>query len=274
MTGGAARGWPLSKTVAASSGSSSAPSAAWRLVLLGPAGILLVAVLVPPFEHWARSYEWVQALQFAALVIAVPALLAIAAPWGAFCLGPVADKFSEARRRHPEPARSAVFAIAELCGLVAWRTPAAVNWLAGGALRPLVEAAVLVPVGVGYWLELVESPPLSPRSTPPFRMVIAASGMWTIWVIAYLVGLSHADWFRSYHHTAGLSLAADQQVTTGVLWAISACAFIPVIFWNLIVWLRSEEDPDQELHSLAKLERRRQAWEQNRGRGEPLPPQV
>ena len=55
-----------------------------------------------------------------------------------------------------------MFAMAELCGFVAWRTPAAVNWLAGAPGASFVEAVVLVPVGVGLWLEIVESPPLSP----------------------------------------------------------------------------------------------------------------
>ena len=70
---------------------------------------------------------------------------------------------------------------------------------------------------------------------------------------------------------SGLSLAADQQVTTGVLWAIAACAFIPVIFWNLVVWLRSEEDPDQELHRLAKQERRRRRGNRAGATGGPFP---
>jgi cytochrome c oxidase assembly factor CtaG len=191
-------------------------------------------------------------------------------------LGSRAEKIADSRKRHPEPDRSVAFAVPELCVFVAWRTPAAVDWLAGGAWRALLEAAVLVLAGVGFWLEIVESPPLSPRSTRPVRMAIAASGMWTIWVLAYLVGLSHANWYRAYHHVAGrgLSLAADQQLMTGVLWAIAACAFVPVVFWNLIVWLRSEEDPDRELHRLAKEERRRDAWRPNRGHGGPLPPTV
>ena len=171
------------------------------------------------------------------------------------------------RRRHPEYPRTIAFVGAELCAFVAWRTPATVNWIAGGDWHVLVEALVLLPVGVGFWLECVESPPLVPRSTRPVRIAAAAFGMWTIWVLAYLVGLSHADWYRSFKHVAGrgLSLAADQQVTTGVLWFVAACAFVPVIFWNLIVWLRNEENPDEELHSLTREARRREVW--NHGSG-------
>jgi hypothetical protein len=39
------------------------------------------------------------------------------------------------------------------------------------------------------------------------------------------------------------------------MWFISGCAFIPVVFWNLIQWLQSEEDPDEELHLLLRQER-------------------
>ncbi len=274
MTGGAASEWPLNRTGAADSGPGLGHDSTWRRALLVPAGVLVVLALVPPFSTWARTYEWVQAVQFAVLALAGPALLVMAAPWRSVGLADRALKLSESRKRHADPAHSAGFVVAELCVLIAWRTPAAVNWLEGSSWRVLLEAATLILVGVAYWTEIVESPPLSPRSTQPVRMMLAASVMWTIWVLAYLVGLSHDDWYRSYHQVGGLSIAADQQLTTGVLWFISACAFIPVIFWNLVVWLRSDEDPDQELRRLAKLDRRRRAWLASPEPKKPLPPQA
>ena len=112
--------------------------------------------------------------------------------------------------------------------------------------------------GVGLWLELVESPPFSPRLARPKRIALAAVAMWTIWVTAYLVGLSHASVYRSYAHVAGrdLSVSADQALTTGILWVTSLCAFIPVIFSNLVLWLRSDEDPDDALYRLVRDRRR------------------
>ncbi len=222
---------------------------------------MIVAVLTPPVARWAHSYEWVETLQFANLGIVAPALLAAGAGWRSVGLGPFVEYLARMRRRHHEPWRTAVFVGIELAAFVMWRVPVTVDWLAGSSWRALVEALVLLPAGVGFWLECIESPPLSPRTTRPVRIAAAAIAMWTIWVLAYLVGLSHVAWYRAYPHPAGagLSLAADQQVTTGVLWFVSACTFIPVIFWNLVLWLHSEEDPDQELYRIAKLEHRRNA---------------
>jgi hypothetical protein len=41
----------------------------------------------------------------------------------------------------------------------------------------------------------------------------------------------------------------------GLIWFISAGAFLPVIFSNLNQWLKSEDDPDDELHQLIRKDR-------------------
>lgn len=167
------------------------------------------------------------------------------------------DRLALGRRRHPEALRSACFFALYLAAAIIWRIPASVNALIRHPWLLAVEAVTLAATGIGLWLELVESPPLVPRLSRPHRVALAAVSMWAVWVLAYLVGLSHASWYHAFtHHAgAGLSLSADQQLSTGMLWFISGCAFIPVVFWNLIQWLQSEEDPDEELHRLIRLER-------------------
>ena len=167
------------------------------------------------------------------------------------------DRLAEARRRHPEPLRAAGFTALYLAGVILWRTPVAVDGVRRHPWTVAVELVVLVAVGIGLWLELVESPPLTPRLTRPARVALAAIAMWAVWIMAYLVGLSHGSWYQAYPHHAGvgLSLSADQQLATGVLWFVSACAFIPVVYWNLVRWLQSEENPDEELHLLMRQER-------------------
>ena len=246
---------------------------AWAVLAV----VVVVGALVPPLSSEARRLEALEALQFALLAIAVPPLVVLGAPWRlvgvaarptgvadtegvAVLEGPrVADRMAARRRRHPELARSLGFLGLETAVVVAWRLPVAVDALARLGWLAVVEAVTVVVAGTGAWLELVESPPFAPRLARPKRIALAAVAMWTIWVTAYLVGLSHAPVYRSYAHVAGrdLSVWADQAITTGVLWGAALCAFTPVIFSNLVRWLRSDEDADEALYRLVRDGRRR-----------------
>lgn len=253
------------------------PHRTGRSVLLVVSGVVLLASLLPPVGTWALHYEFVEALQFSLLAVAVPALVVAGSPWGLIGLAvrpPVVldadgnlvpgvgtlkpmDRLAMGRRRHPEALRSGWFAFLFLAGAVVWRIPPTVNALARHPWLVVVEAVTLVGLGIGLWLELVASPPLTPRLSRPHRVALAAIIMWVIWILAYLVGLSHASWYHAYpHHPGtGFSLSADQQLTTGVMWFVSGCAFVPVVYWNLIRWLQAEEDPDEEMHRLVRQER-------------------
>lgn len=254
------------------------------------AGILLIVWLVPPLSLWFGRDEFVEALQFSFFAIVIPALTVIGSPWSLVGLAsswqqpidddghrltaseverPV-DRLAERRRRHPEAWRTAGFACLYLAGAILWRTPLTVDALRRHPWLVVMEAITLIAAGIGLWLELVESPPLMPRATRPTRVALAAMSMWAIWILAYLVGLSHGSWYHafSHHAGAGLSLSADQQLTTGVMWFVSACAFVPVVYWNLIRWLQSEENPDEELHQLMRQERIRG---RTLGPGQPTP---
>jgi hypothetical protein len=73
-----------------------------------------------------------------------------------------------------------------------------------------------------------------------------------------VVGLSNHDFYRNFRHVGGgLSAAADQQIASAVLWFAAAAAFVPLIFWNALLWLKTDEDPDTELLALTRAERRR-----------------
>ncbi len=240
------------------------------LVVLAP--VVLLVALVPPLSSEARRVEAFEALQFALLAVAVPALVALGAPWHLLGLTApstgaadaegvsivdrplVADRVAAARRRHPEPWRAVAWLLVEMAAVVAWRVPVSVDALVRHGWLAVVEAVTLVAAGTGLWLELVTSPPLTPRLARPRRIALAALAMWTIWVTAYLVGLSHASVYRAFPHTAGhgLSVAADQAIATWILWFISLCAFVPVIFSNLFVWLRGDDDTDEALYRLLR----------------------
>jgi len=71
--------------------------------------------------------------------------------------------------------------------------------------------------------------------------------------------MAQNSWYTGFHHVSRrlFSLAADQQVTTALMWFITAAAFLPIIFSNLNRWLQSEDDPDEELYHLVQRDRSR-----------------
>ncbi|MGO8863558.1 MAG: cytochrome c oxidase assembly protein [Acidimicrobiales bacterium] len=243
------------------------PTTRWRAWCLLAAVAVAIMALVPPLSATARHAEYGAALQFSLLAIVLPALLTVGAPWRYLGLAGdgspdgrrgIIDRVADRRRRHRELRWSLGFIASDLCVVVAWHAPGAVAAVAEHGWMALLEGASLVIFGLGLWLELAASPPLAPRSGYLRRAVLAAFVMWAFWILAYVVGLSNHDFYRNFHHVVGgLSAAADQQISSAVLWFVAAAAFAPVIFWNALLWLKSDEDPDAELLALSRAERRR-----------------
>lgn len=235
-----------------------------RSGLLALAILLAVAVLAPPVGTLARRYAVAEALQFAVLAVLVPALVVLGAPWRMGRAGGAvwALRLADARRRHRSPARSVVLLAIYLAAVIGWRTPPAVDALVRSAPLALLEAATLVGLGVLFWLEVVVSPPMVPRSGFPVRIAVTVIAMWTTWTIGYLLGMSHTAWFTAFVHTrsSGLSLSADQQLAAGVLWVVPAMAYLPAVLVNLMSWLKDSEDADEELRQLVRAERKRSWW--------------
>ncbi|HEX9066523.1 MAG TPA: cytochrome c oxidase assembly protein [Streptosporangiaceae bacterium] len=233
----------------------------WLRPWLAPAGaVLAVVAVVPPAGTAATRYVFAQALQYAVLAVVAPALIVLGAPWRPRRDQPgrdqpgrprLADRVAAARSHRPGHGRP--WAVLVVFGVVAlgWRLPVAVNALVRHPVLTLAEAVTLLAAGCALWLELVTSPPLLPRTTRPQRAAIAALPMWAMWASAYIMGFSGSAWFSALAHRAGhgLGTVADQEIAAGLLWAIPAFAFVPVIYVALISWLRDSSDPDAELQA-------------------------
>ncbi len=238
-----------------------------RRASLAAAFIALIVALVPPLSGAAGRIEYAQALQFSLLAVVVPALATAGAPWRRLRLAgrnsadqPLrgVELLAQGRLRHRELPRALVFIAVDVAAIIAWHTPVAVAAAAHHVWLVPVEAVTLLVFGVGLWLELVQSPPLAPRSGHLRRAVLAALAMWSLWILAYVAGMSMHDFYANFHHApGGLSAAADQQIASAVLWLVSAVTFVPVIFWNALMWLKTEDDPDTELIALLRAEHRR-----------------
>lgn len=240
--------------------------------------VLWVLVLLPPFATWSRRYEFFQAIQYSMFAFVIPLLLTSGAQWRRVGLTsgsshdidadgvPVTstvprlvDRVAMARVRTSRQQQAVVVAIVFIALSIFWRIAPIVDTLTRHAWLEVVESITLVLCGTALFSHLVESPPMSPSASRPYRISISAAVMWSAWVVAYLGAMSNNSWYRAFHHVAGsgISLAADQQFSAGIVWLLSAGVFVPIIFWNLIQWLQSEEDPDHALGRLLREERSR-----------------
>jgi cytochrome c oxidase assembly factor CtaG len=214
------------------------------------AAILIVLSLVPPAGTYARHYVLAESLQFAVFAVVIPGLLVLGAPWRALRLAGLIRRSGGRHAGRAAFLRGAAVLAAFMGTVIVWRLPPCVNALATDPGLAAGELVTLGAAGTMLWLELVESPPLLPRLTRPVRAAFAALAMWTIWVLAYILGFSQAVWFRAYSHP-GLSALADQEIATGIMWAVSAVCFIPVVYVTALTWLRDTEDPDEGLRAVA-----------------------
>jgi len=244
---------------------------------LAVAGVLAVAVsLVPPVATLARQYVFVESAQFVLFAIVAPALIVLGAPWRLLRLSRLAGRLAAGRQQHRSFLRASVFLLWFFGTCLVWRLPPAVDALARYPALVVAELVTLLTAGIGLWLELVDSPPLAPRLPNPQRAAIAALAMWSTWAVAYALGFANHAVFHSYDAAGnGLSAVADQQITVGLVWAVSAFCFVPVVFVTMLTWLKDNDDPDEELQRLARNERQQavvRGWERRpRGRRAPSP---
>ncbi len=258
------------------------PSREWvtplRLAVAVLGGILWIAFLVPPLSTWAARYEFMESVQFSVFAFAVPALLVSGAQWRRLGLASfdthlvdadgalvspreprLVDRIAIARTKGSHQRRAVFVAIVFGSLTIFWRVAPVVDYLVRHQWLVFVEALSLLAMGVLLFSNLIESPPLKPGTLRPYRIGISAGVMWVAWVVAYLDGMSHSSWYHVFRHVAGqgISLSADQQLSAGFIWFVSAAVFVPIIFWNLVYWLQSEEDPNDELQRLVRDERTR-----------------
>ena len=229
--------------------------------------VLVILALVPPFWEWALRYEFVETVQFCVFAFVAPALVAVGAPWrGVRATGDAHDLTRQpawfrrwnARRVREKAQRRALGAAATTIAMtIGWRVAPVLNALVRHPWLVPVEALTLFVPALLLMVELVESPPLTPGISRPYRIGVSAVVMWSAWVVAYLAGMSHDSWYPAFHHVAGrgISASADQQISSGAVWVLTAALFLPIVFWNLVHWLQSEEDPNEEMIKLFRQER-------------------
>ena len=247
------------------------PSKDWVPVLRGRLSIISVVLVIvslsPPVWGWSFRYGFVQAIQFCVLGFGAPTLFVAGAPWlgrrerdGSSILRAQrswCQRWNSRRVREKAQLRTLLAGASVVTSTLVWRAAPPVNALVHHHWLLLVEAVTLFVPMVFLMVEVIESPPFTPGISRPYRIGVSAVVMWSAWVVAYLAGMSHDSWYTSFHHATGqgISATADQQLSAGFVWLLTASVFVPIVFWNLAHWLQSEEDPNEDIVKLFRQER-------------------
>jgi cytochrome c oxidase assembly factor CtaG len=160
----------------------------------------------------------------------IPALVVLGAPW--------TPRFARL------PLRGAVAVAALYIGVcLAWRLPPALDALARHPVLQVPEFVTLLVAGLALWLQLVGSPSSPARLTRPQRAAVALIPMWSVWVIAYVLGFADHAVVSGYDVSGTLGAVTDQEITAILTWAISGACFVPVIAVTMLTWLRDSGTP-------------------------------
>lgn len=214
---------------------------------LAPLAIAVaVAAAVPPVATDARHNAAVQALQFAIFAAVVPALLVLG--WPAWFTRTVRARPGGSQHGERATLRAAMSLLPCLVLVVVWRVPAVLAALARDPALVAVELVTLVAAGAALWRELARPAAAREPLPRPLRAAMAAVAMWTIWVIAYVTGMSAGG--ATPAAPGLLSTVAERELGVGVLMAVSGLCYAPVVFVMALRWLNDREDPDAEAREL------------------------
>jgi cytochrome c oxidase assembly factor CtaG len=218
-----------------------------RPVLAPLAVVVAVAVAVPPVASDARHHAAVQAVQFVVFAAVAPALLILGWPsWFTRADGP---RVAQPQRPDRVGIRAATSLLPSLALVITWRLPGVLAALAHDPALIALELVTLIAAGAALWRELTGLTAAAREPLPrPVRGAMAAVAMWMIWAIAYVTGMSAGG--ATPLAPGEVNSIAERQLAAGVLWAVPALCYVPVVFAMAMTWFGDRENPDAEARQI------------------------
>ena len=240
-------------------------------------GLLLVLLaLVSPMGYFAHQAIWVRDMQDVVLAVVAPALIVLGAPWLPLARGAglgrgghhddegAAAGDAGPGGRRAEPGWRALPILVTVLFCVTWWV-----WHMPGpfdaALRsPAIYAAEVVTylaAGIGFWLQLIGSRPLSPQLAPLNRVAlvvaVAASGTVLGLIRAYGPGVAYPAYLGLGHGVS--SVLSGQQAGGAILWVFPLIPLSIVAVALAVRWLEDEES-GATTADLDRLLKHKSAW--------------
>ena len=226
----------------------------------------IVAALDSPIDTLAAKLFWVHMVQHVLLMMVAAPLLVLAAPWTpmwkglslamrrrlavAYVRAPAWRALRSAGRRLASPMPAWLLFNVDLC---AWHVPG----LYGATLRSQVlhdlEHVSFLVLGVVFWANVIDSPPLRARLGMPWRIGYVTLGAVVAWLLAVVLAFARSPLYPAYAalhvRPGGLSALADQQLAAGIMWGPGSIPYAVFVFVALYRWLEGGEQAPRDRES-------------------------
>ena len=226
----------------------------WRSACFYSALIVLAIALASPIEALSAQLFWVHMVQHVLLLMVAAPLFVVAQPWIRLwrCL-PLTTRrrlghgLSQGERAAPLRLASrtlggpvASFVLFSVV-LLAWHIPVLFDATLHSSVLHALEHTLFFATALMFWKQVIDSPPLHARLSPPQRVVYVIGAMIVSWVLAIVLALAPHPLYAFYAHQAsrpgGISAIADQQIAAGIMWVPGSITFVIVIFAYIHRWL-------------------------------------
>jgi putative membrane protein len=223
------------------------------------AGLLAVlAALSGPVERFADELFWVHMVQHLLLLTVAAPLLVLAAPWALplRLLRPDVRRLAVtwwhgARTTRPLRMVAPFLAVPAVvwtlfnANLVVWHVPAAFDLTLRSAPVHDLEHLLFLGLGVLFWAQVIDSPPLRSRLGHLQRAMYLGAAAIVGWALSIGLTLAPSALYAPYGELAtrpgGLSGLADQRLAAGVMLVPGSIAFAIVAALALTRWLAEDE---------------------------------
>jgi cytochrome c oxidase assembly factor CtaG len=226
----------------------------WRAAAFALALVTIVVALDSPLERAADSWFWAHMLQHVLLMMVAAPLIVVGAPWmpcwRALPLGfrrPVARGVVKSPRLAWLRAAAKWLALPVVAwilfnaDLAVWHLPSLYDLTLRNTAVHYLEHASFVVLGILFWAQVIDSPPLVSPLGDFARAVYATAGAAASWLLAVVLAVAARPLYPAYTGHHGLSALSDQQLASGVMWGPGSIPYAVVVIYCLYAWLGSDD---------------------------------
>jgi putative membrane protein len=208
----------------------------------------LVVALSPPLAALDEELFWAHMLQHVLILAVAPPLFLLGRPWSTISRAlPIALRRRTARAVVHRSWLTPAFALALFCGvMVAWHVPVLYDATLRSSAVHVLEHALFLAIGLLFWSQLIDSPPLRSSLDPGKRALWAALGVFVGSAIGLGLAVASAPLYAGYadlpSRPGGISALADQHLAAGIMWVPGSIPFAAAFIVFVYRWLDETRD--------------------------------